>query len=135
MDDSRPTRAYRRDDARRPPPSASSGRAAVGESTNDLIQVGTDQELVILEVPKPHVVIAVGLGQQRIEVDETNGNDRVVRRVRGLILRPREDAKASCGHADFLLRALRRGSLGPNPRARPAAALKAEAWNCPGSAG
>src|SRR5262249_32743105 len=77
-------------------------RAAIREGPDDLVEIVADQQLLLLEVPQPGVVVAIGLGEERIQVDEPDGDGGNVALV-GLFLGMREDTQPRGRHEFFLL--------------------------------
>jgi hypothetical protein len=84
--------------------------ADIREGADDLVEIIADEQLVVLEVAKPDVVIAKRLGEQGIEVGQSNRHGGSVELLDGFIVGVGEQAKSGCGHADLLLRADLRGT-------------------------
>src|SRR5579875_3189844 len=75
-----------------------SGRwPAIPEGANHFVQVAADQELVVLEVAEPDVIVAIGLGQQRVQVAQLE-RDGADLSALGLFLGMREDAQSRGRH-------------------------------------
>ena len=76
----------------------SGGGAAIGEGADDFEEVAADEELFILEVAEPDVIVAIGLGEEGVELDEPDGDRGVVDFVMGFVVRAGENAKLSSCH-------------------------------------
>jgi hypothetical protein len=78
--------------------SPSSRGPAIRERPDDFEQVATDQQLVVLEIAKPDIIVAISLGKKGIQVDQSNGDDGVMDVLVRLVLGAWEHTQLGGGH-------------------------------------